>query len=294
MKKALSIVLALILTACMTVPAMALESSVLTTDAFDPVVRLSVTDTYTTGTGLGFCFTLNADNITQNENTHAVQLANATLTYQGEPCAITEMGAVVTHLSRLNDESKLTRAAAEDHLRVLDITAKKMYRTAEDYAMYAVRVTDIPFEQEDTTLYARPYVVIQYEGESVTLYGAITSASYTSAMTTANVRLPGYGQDVDGKGRLYVGDTSVLCDTLYIEIQDELDEWTTTANPDRPDKIIYACYDRDGVEVSRGDIVLPAMGTAYTTVVLEAPLAEGTAQVRIVDTEIIYWTDWEL
>lgn len=299
MRRALSFIMTLALMAVLILPVAAAEPTVLTTDAFAPEVRLSATDAYSTGTGLGFCFTLNAANVGKSASTHAVQLANATLDYQDTACRITAMGAVITHLARVGTDACLIREAAVDNPRVVDVTAKKMYRVAENYAMYAARIVDIPFEMESTTLYARPYVEIEYEGQQITLYGGITSANYTDTLAAVHVRLPGYGDDVDGKKRLFVGDTSVLCDTLYIEIQDELDEWMIIENPDRPDKIFYACYDANGQELScdadgYGEIILPAMSSTYATTILEAPLAEGTAEVRIVGAEIIYWTEWEI
>lgn len=298
MKRTLSVILSLVLAACLALSVSAEETAVLTTDAFDPTVRTSATDTYATGTGLGFCFTLHAANVAKNENNHAIKLDGATLTYQGEACPITAMGAVVTHVDAIATAERLTRDGAADNPLLVDVTAKKLYRATATYAMYAVRVVDIPLEMEDKMLYARPYVVVEQGGETVTLYGAIADANYTDTLNATGVRTPGYGDDVDGNGRLFVGDTTVLCDTLYIEIQDELDEWMTTDNPDRPDIIYYACYDADGQELTcsaegYGKIILPAMSSAYASTLLEAPLAEGTAQVRIIGAEIIYWTEWE-
>lgn len=300
MKRILPFALSLMLAASLTLSVMAAGLTVVTTDAFDSAVRLSVADTYSTGSGLGFCFTLHADNIAKNEDTHAVKLTNATLDYQGEACRITAMGALVTHLSRIGTDSDLlNRQAAKAYTRVTDVPVKKLYRAASDYAMYAVRIVDIPFEMEEATVYARPYVEIEHGGERITLYGGIASSSYADAMASINIRLPGYGYDVDGKQRLFVGDASVLCDTMYIEIQDELDDWITTGNPSQPDKIFYACYDADGQELTcategYGEIILPAMSSTNATVVLEAPLAEGTAEVRIIGANIIYWTEWEI
>ena len=298
MRRALSLLLSLALTAMLVLP-VAAEPTALTTDAFASTVRLSATDAYSTGTGLGFCFTLNADKVGKHAETHAVQLANATLNYQGKACRITAMGAVITHLERLGTDGQLIREAATGTRRVVDVVANKMYRVAENYAMYATRIVDIPFEMEDTTLYARPYVEIEHNGERITLYGDVTSANYTDTLAAAHIRLPGYGADVDGKRRLFVGDTSVLCDTMYIEIQDELDDWAIIENPDRPDKIFYACYDANGQELTcdvegYGEIILPAMSSTYATTTLEAPLAEGTAEVRLTGAEIIYWTEWEI
>jgi len=310
MKRTLSVVLSLVLAVCLALSVSAEETAVLTTDAFDPTVRTSATDTYATGTGLGFCFTLNAANVAKNENNHAVKLDDATLTYQGEACPITAMGAVVTHVDAIATAERLTRDGAADNPLLVDVTAKKLYRATATYAMYAVRVVDIPLEMEDKMLYARPYVVVEQGGETVTLYGAIAGANYTDTLNATGVRTPGYGDDVDGNGRLFVGDTTVLCDTLYIEIQDELDEWMTIGEPlnkeiplqealKSVDHIRYACYDKDGNLLTDDDpmygyILLPAMSSTYATTILEAPLAEGTAQVRIIGAEIIYWTEWEI
>ena len=303
MKKVLSLLLILgLLAGLLALPVTAEEDlPVLTTDAFDDEVRYSVTDSNLTGWGLGFCFTLNADIASKYESKNAYVVSKATLNYQGEVCLITRMGAVVTNQGSIaGDDTRMVRETAVGRTEIKDVRAKKMYEADKTYCRFAVRVVNIPFENENTPLYARPYVEIEYQGELVTLYGSTDRASYAEKMPEQPLKLPFYGADVDVKhpGRLFVGETSVIGQTLYLEIQDELDDWMTMFNPEAPDTIYYACYDAAGNELTTGEedygyFFIRDMGPSKSAETHKILLPEGTAEVRIVDANIVYWTEWE-
>ena len=296
MRKALSFLLLLCLLVGLALP-VAAEGTVRTTPAFDGEVRHSVTDSNVSGWGLAFCFTLNAKNVTMYN--HNINLTNATLEYEGEDCAITRIGAVVTHLPGLGeDDRRMVREEAAGRKQMQDIRVKKLCSSDGDGCTYAVRVVNIPFEREEQVVYARPYVEIQYQGERVTLYGATDATSYARELEKESLILPYYGTDVDGKGRLFVGDVAVLEGVLYLEIQDELDDWMVMTDPNNKSLIYYACYDSEGNELTLdaagfGQIELPDMSSSHASETVEIPLPEGTAEVRITGAAIMYWSEWE-
>ncbi len=301
MKRTLSLFLTLCLLVGMwALPVAAEEAALpLSTDAFNQEVTYSCTDSNLTGWGLGFCFTLNAKISDSYEYKNAIVVPKATLEYEGETCTITRMGAVVTNQAAIaGDDAQMVRETAEGRSDIKDVRSAKAYRADTKSCSYAIRVVNIPYEKETVPLYARPYVEIEYEGEKVTLYGATDSASYADKMMEYSLKLPFYGTDIDGKGRLFVGDSSVIEQTLYLEIQDELDDWMTMFNPENPDVVYYACYDADGNELTSDDedfgyFYIRDMGNSRASETVALPLLEGTAEVRITGAEIIYWTTWE-
>lgn len=298
MKKLLCLGLSLLMLAGVSVLPVSATSEVLLTDAYDNPVRYSVTDDVMSGWGLAFCFTLNADNVTKNENTHGTRLEGATLTYEGEACAITRIGALVTASKAMGeDENLLVRDGVDTidsgYYRLQDVAAAKMYKAEAGSCTFAVRVTDIPYEYENRLVYARPYVEILLNGEAVTLYGHTVSTSYGEQLEEDNVLVPYYGTDVDGKGRLSVGDTAIICDTLYLEIQDELDEWMIMTDIDNVSKVFLGFYDADGNQIGTSELHLPDMSSQNASTLFEVELPSGTAQVKIDSADILYWTEWE-
>lgn len=291
MKRVLSLILSLCLLAGFAAVPVSAEE-VLTTDAFDPTVRYSVTDSNLTGWGLAFCFTLNASDVRMNKSTSAVVLNYATLEYAGEACKITRIGAVVTHLAGVaGDDSRMTRETAAQYDQMKDAKVAKLYETSKTACRFAVRVIDIPYESEAAMIYARPYVEIQYQGEKITLYGETDSACYLDKMLESTIKLPFYGTDVDGKERLFVGDTSVIEQYLYLEIQDELDDWMVLPNDDST--VVLGFFDAAGQELGTEEFTLPELSQANATTVLKATLPENTAEVKLLETSIRYWSAWE-
>lgn len=291
MKRTLSVILTFCLLVGLAVPVWA-ETTLLTTDAFDRQVKYSVTDSNMTGFGLGFCFTLNAKIGNHYESKNAIVVSGVTLDYEGESCKVTRMGAVVTHLAGVGgDDARMTREFATGRTQIKDVRATKMYDASRTACSYAIRVINIPFEQENALIYARPYVEIEYDGEKVTLYGDTVSASYADKLAESSMLLPYYGADVDGKGRLTVGDTAVLCGTLYLELLDELDEWMVLPQDDS--SITLSFYDAAGALLGTAQVILPELSSQNASTVFKVDLPEGTAEVRITETGIRYWTEWE-
>lgn len=310
MKKIAVFMSAVLLLGMLAVPVAAADATVLTTTAFSKQVSYAATDTGTTGIGVAICFTLNATGITQKSNYDA-DLSKAKLTYKDTACSITKLGAVVTNTYRIaRDNNKMVRSAAVSSANVADVTVNKLYRATSSSAMFAARVINIPMGHEGSKIYIRPYVEVVYKNEKITLYGTTAIASYASVLDEENVQGPSYGTDIDGQKRLFVGDVSVLNDTMYIEIQDELDDFMTLPDPvnktkyspkdylNSMDYIQYECLDKNGKTLTTGDkwfgyIVLPAMSMANASEVFAITLPEGTVKVRLVKSRIVYWTEWE-
>lgn len=297
MKRTRSLIAVLcLLASLLTVPVTAEEPAVLTTDQISPNVRYSITESNLTGWGLGFCFTLQAKGVTVTSTNLAV-LTNATVAYAGETYAISRIGAVVTHLAGVAaDDTWMTRETAVGMGQIKDVKISRIYRVEEKACHFAVRLINIPYEQVNTPLHVRPYVEILKDGEKVTLYGATNTASYSDKLLEQTLTLPYYGTDLDGKGRLFVGETAVLDQVLYLEIVDELDEWMTMYNPDSPDTVFYACYDKDGERLTteeEGCFYIRDLGPSKASDTFAIELPEGTAEVRILGARITYWTNWE-
>lgn len=296
MKRTRSLLCALcLLVGMVALPVSAEQEAVLTTDAFDSQVKYSVTDSNLTGWGLGFCFTLNAEGVKMVERNSAAILTNATMEYAGETCKISRIGAVVTHLAGIAaDDTRMVREFAVGRPQMKDVRAAKLYKAEKDLCRYAVRVVDIPFERENDLLYARPYVEIMYQGEKVTLYGTTVSASYADKLMEQSLVLPYYGTDVDGSERLFVGDTAVIEQILYLEIQDELDDWMVL--PNDGSFITFGFFDAAGNPLGAeedGVYMLPELSQASASAVFKIEMPVGTAEVRIVDAQIRYWSNWE-
>ncbi len=300
MKKRFALLLSLLVLTSLFVPPVSAGdtgSAVLTTDAYNDPVQYSVTDSNLSGWGLAFCFTLQANGVAKTY-TNSTSLTNATLSYNGEDCPITRIGTVVTNQKKIGcDASLFTREGMEtansEFVAIRDIRAAKMYKVADTSCVFAVRITNIPFVQEERLVYARPYVEITYGGERITLYGAIDSTSYALQAKNLDVKLPFYGADVDGKGRITVGDTAVLCETVYIEIVDELDEWMVMTDAVNTSTVTLGCYDADGTLLTEEELQLPDMSSANSSETFSFQLPAGTVEIKILDAQIIYWTEWE-
>ncbi len=313
MKKILSLLVSiLLLVGLFALPVCAEDTPMTTTEAFSDEVAYSITDNNATGLGLAFCFTLNAAGVGKDEYTHATNLTNATLEYEGSACQISRIGAVITNRAEWGaDTARLVRGAAQENAeQIKDVSANKMYKVFDTYCLFAIRLTNIPFEQENRLVYVRPYVEILCDNEKVTLYAeTIAATCFGDQVAKPAVATPYEGTDVDGNSRLLVGETAVLGTTLYFEIVDELDEWMTMYEPVNKDGTVeetlpymdyirLACYDADGNELRTDDewfgiLEVPTMSTQNATHTFEVELPEGTARVEIADAQITYWSEWE-
>ncbi len=290
-KKTLSLLLIGCLLAGFAVLPVSAETAPLTTDAFDEQVKYSTTDSNLNGWGLAFSFTLNATEVKKTPAGYT-KLDEASLEYAGESCKITRIGAVVTHLAGVGgDDTRMTREFAVGRKQMKDVKITRMYRATASSCTFAVRVVNIPYERESDLLYVRPYVEVMCQGEKVTLYGATDSASYADKVSESTVYTPFYGSDVDGKGRLFVGDTAVLEQTLYLEIQDELDDWMVLPNDES--SITLGFFDAAGNSLGTEKFMLPELSQHNASEVFTIELPEGTAEVKIVSAQIRYWSNWE-
>ena len=127
--------------------------------------------------GLAFGFGLDIQGLEIVNGTEAV-LDNATVDAfgDGNQYKLVRMGAIVSNnpIIGLAD----MRLDDVDGKKTIDVNAKYLYDLEGTYAQFAVRITNIPVENEATVIYARAYFVIEYEGREVVIYDDTQSANY--------------------------------------------------------------------------------------------------------------------
>lgn len=127
--------------------------------------------------GLAFGFGLNIEGL-EIVNGNVADLTNATVDAFGDGTQykLVKMGAIVSNNAVVGlSDMKL---ADVDGKKTIDINAERLYDLEGTYAQFAVRITNIPVENEATVLYARAYFVIEYEGREVVVYDDTQSANY--------------------------------------------------------------------------------------------------------------------
>ena len=136
----------------------------------------SRTEETETGLGLAFKFDVNANGIGV-KNVNVVDYTNATVTIDGVDYKLVDMGAVLSNDTAVGlDADMLTLDNLSD--RTMQIKVKYLMSWGEDGISYAVRVINIPVENEDTIIYARPYYTVEMDGELVTIYGEVYKDNY--------------------------------------------------------------------------------------------------------------------
>lgn len=127
--------------------------------------------------GLAFGFGLNINGLEIVDDCYA-DLTNATVDAFGDGVQykLLRMGAIVSNspIVGLAD----MRLDDVDGKKTIDINAAKLYDVEGSYAQFAVRITNIPVENEATVIYARAYFVIEYEGREVVVYDDTQFANY--------------------------------------------------------------------------------------------------------------------
>ena len=127
--------------------------------------------------GLAFGFGLNINGLEVTNGCYA-DLTNATVDAFGDGTQykLVRMGAIVSNnpIVGLSD----MKLADVDGKKTIDVNAEKLYDLEGNYAQFAVRITNIPVENEATVIYARAYFVIEYEGREVVIYDNTQSANY--------------------------------------------------------------------------------------------------------------------
>jgi hypothetical protein len=136
----------------------------------------SRTEETKTGLGLAFKFDVNANGIGV-KNVNVVDYTNATVTIDGVDYKLVDMGAVMSNDTAVGlDADMLTLDNLSD--RTIQIQTKYLMTWGEDGISYAVRIINIPVENEDTIIYARPYYTVEMDGELVTIYGDVYKDNY--------------------------------------------------------------------------------------------------------------------
>ena len=138
--------------------------------------------------GLAFKFEVKADGV-EAVNGNYADLTNATIDAFGDGSAfkLISMGAIVSNQSSVGlGDMKL---ADVDGKKTLNIEATRLQDLEADYATFAVRITNIPLEHEDTMIYARAYYVFEYEGRQVVMYDDIQAANYVNKYTNNDGKL---------------------------------------------------------------------------------------------------------
>ena len=131
--------------------------------------------------GLAFKFTVHAKGVAVDGN--VVNYTNATIDVFGDGTQykLVGMGAMMS-----NNPSKglslaaMVRANANNE-DLLDIPVKYLYNLDEETgaASFAVRITNIPVECEETIIYARPYYIFEdAEGNQIEVYDHVEYANY--------------------------------------------------------------------------------------------------------------------
>ena len=127
--------------------------------------------------GLAFGFGLNIEGLAITNGCYA-DLTNATIDAFGDGTQykLLRMGAIVSNnpVVGLSD----MKLADVDGKKTIDVNAAKLYDLEGTYAQFAVRITNIPAENEATVIYARAYFVIEYEGREVVFYDDTQAANY--------------------------------------------------------------------------------------------------------------------
>ena len=132
--------------------------------------------------GLAFKFQVLADGI-EAVNGNYADLTNATIDAFGDGSAykLVKMGAIVSNNALIGlADMKLDDVNGKN---TIDINAERLCDLEADAAQFAVRITNIPVENEETIIYARAYYVFEYEGRQVVVYDDIQSANYVNKYT---------------------------------------------------------------------------------------------------------------
>lgn len=114
----------------------------------------------------------------------------------------------------------------------------------------------------------------------------------------ARIILPGKGTDLDGKGRIVIDKISANGRKVSITFKNISSvktggEYITEETME----VYYKCYSKDGKELTSKD---EYFGTLYPGCIEVGKTKEvtftvptGTREVKITDTNIIYWTPWK-
>ena len=136
--------------------------------------------------GLAFRFTVHAQGVAADGN--VVDYTNATIDVFGDGTQykLVGMGAVMSNNPSKGLSLEAMVRANTNGMDLLDIPVKYLYNLDEETgaASFAVRITNIPAECEETIIYARPYYIFEdAEGNQIEVYDHVEYTNYNDDIT---------------------------------------------------------------------------------------------------------------
>ena len=143
--------------------------------------------------GLGFLFSLDATDVTRNDNFKADYTNGKVEAFlDGATYKLVTAGAVITNNESVGQNPALfTLNNLQEDKTVINVTAEKLFYDPSETDVtqnpgygdgkiyFAMRITNIPVGREETVIYARPYYVFMYGDREITVYGDTVFDSYT-------------------------------------------------------------------------------------------------------------------
>ena len=301
-KNVLAGLLVLALLACVPV------ASVAAADAgavvFTDTVPHSITAEEETGNGLAFLFTLNLQGA-QKDAAHYYVADSATVTLDGVTYTVASMGAVATNdVSVAKDAAQLVRENVRDNRTLVDIKAERLTDATATSCSFAVRIIRLPDAHLASAVAVRPYCVLKSAaGDETTIYGAVNVSTYQLEDHKANgaVTLPAIGSDIDvvkKKNRIRVSAATATYaldadfnETLTVSLtfRNYTSNWIT----EETDYVQYTYYDATGAKIKTETLYIGCIDTKkHPTKTFTFTVPTHTAEVRITNSKIVYWTEW--
>ncbi len=278
MKRAISLVLSLLMLAALFVPVSA------ATTIIEPEVLTSITEEDDTGLGVAFLYTMNmTDTVTYGVRSFQSALANGD--------KVVKMGAIVANQAETGTDPNAMVIENVNGIKLLDVEAKKLWNWDNTYLSYAVRITNIPEAGKKTQIYARPYYILE---DGTVVYGDISHKSYFSGWcdNQPEVTLPAIGTDIDvtkKKDRIRVSKAEIVDRTVTLTFTNYTTNWIT----EETDYVKWRAYDADGATLKTGTIYIGCIDTKKNkTKSFTFDVPDATARVKLISSKIVYWTEW--
>lgn len=285
MKKAISLILSLLMLAALFVPVSAAD------DYIRDEVLTSITEEEETGLGVAFLYTMDMKN-TQHHSTRTFVSA-----YAGD-AKVVKLGAIVTNAEETGKNPDAMVIENVTGIQLLNVEATKLWDWDETYLSYAVRITNIPTDYKKAQIYARPYYILE---DGTVVYGNVSNKSYYSGWCDAQgpVTLPAIGSGIDVKykttnpdkcKRIRVEDAFIVDRTVTLTFRNYTTNWIT----EETDYVKYRCYDAANKKIEDGTIYIGCIDTKKNRVkTFTFDVPDNTAKVSILTTtKITYWTEW--
>lgn len=140
-------------------------------------------------------------------------------------------------------------------------------------------------------------------GTSATTTTTTTTTTATTTTATAPteeplyIALPAVGTDIDvakQKDRIHISETAAWWNDdgtvgVALTVKNNSKNWIT----EETDWVQYTCYDADGKVLKTDRIMLGSIDTKKHAIkTFEIAVPANTAEVRLTDSKIVYWTEW--